>query len=209
MERVCYCTWCDEPLPPLADDASYVEELNHTIHDHCRVDRDAFLENRDLLMTSIAAGTAAPIPAAVREVYLEGVRDAGLVRRCPCLWDPEHGFRGYDDTSWERGDGCDYDEHHALAGCPLCTGTGRHDRLPELLAIQYDEAAARWIKDRILLGAGPLRADEGWYYSTLERFAGRPVEGVVLYNMGLMQGGVITWRDIAEVFRPRAQQRFF
>ena len=124
MEHLCYCIWCHEPLPALADDASFVEELNHTIHDHCRVDRDAFLENRDLLMRSIAARIAAPIPTAVRDAYLEGVRDAGLVRRCPCLWAPEHGFRGFDGTSWERGDGRDDDGVRRLPGTSSARGPG-------------------------------------------------------------------------------------
>ena len=209
MEHARYCTWCHQPLPALADDASYVDELNHTMHDPCREEQDAFLANRDTLWASIAAGTADPIPAAVREGYLAGLRDAGLVRRCPCLYDPDHGFRGYDSHGWDRANGRDYDECNAVTGCSLCGGTGRHDRLPELLAIHDDTAAADWIKDKILLGAGPLRAHEGWYYSTLERFDGRRADGVVLYSVDLMQGGVIAWRDVAEVFRPRVQPSFF
>lgn len=209
MEHASYCTWCHQLLPALANDASYVDELNHTMHDPCRGERDAFLQNRDALWAAIAAGTADPIPARVREAYLAGVRDAGLVHRCPCLYDPDRGFQGYDSHSWDRAHGRDYDERNAVLGCPLCAGTGRHDRLPELLAISDDTAAAHWIKDKILLGAGPLRANEGWYYSTLERFDGRRVEGVVLYNVELMKGGVLAWRDVAEVFRPRVQQSFF
>ena len=209
MEHARYCTWCHQPLPALADDASYLDELNDTMHDPCREEQDSFLANRDALWTSIAAGTANPIPAAVRETYLAGLRSEGLVRRCPCLYDPDHGFRGYDSHSWDRDDGRDYDERNAISGCPLCGGTGRHDRLPELLAIHDDTTAACWIKDKILLGAGPLRAHDGWYYSTLERFDGRRVDGVVLYNVELMQGGVIAWRDVAEIFRPRVQQSFF
>lgn len=209
MEHARYCTWCHQPLPPLADDASHVDELNHTMHDPCREGRDHFLESRDVLWAAIAAESADPIPAAVRESYLAGILDAGLVRRCPCLYDPDYGFQGYDSHSWDRTDGRDYDEHNAIPGCPLCAGTGRHDRLPELLVIHDDTAAATWIQDKIWLGAGPLRAHEGWYYSTLERFDDRRVEGVVLYNVDLMQGGVIAWRDIAEVFRPRVQQSFF
>lgn len=203
------CTWCHEPLATLPEGVSYVDELNHTMHDSCREERDVFLKNRDDLLAAIAAGRADPIPAAVREAYLAGIREAGLVRRCPCLHDPDHGFRGYDSHSWGRTDGRDYDERNAIPACTLCAGTGRHDRLPELLAIHDDTTAATWIKDKILLGAGPLRAREGWYYSTLERFDDRRVEGVVLYNVDLMHGGVIAWRDVVEVFRPRVQQSFF
>ncbi|MDQ3964624.1 MAG: hypothetical protein M3277_12060 [Actinomycetota bacterium] len=204
-----YCAWCHEPLPALPEDASYVDELNHTMHDHCRKDQNAFLENRDLLMASIADATADPMPVAIRVAYLESVRDAGLVRRCPCLYDLDHGFRGYASHSWDRADGRDYDARNAVPGCPLCAGTGRHDRLPELLTIKDDAVAAHWIKDKILLGAGPLRGHGGWYHSTLERSGGRRVDGVVLYNVTLLQGGIIAWMDVAEVFRPRVQQSFF
>ena len=34
MADVCY--WCHEPLPPLPEDATYVDEINHYIHDECR-----------------------------------------------------------------------------------------------------------------------------------------------------------------------------
>lgn len=30
------CYWCHELLPPLPEDASYVEEINHYIHDDCK-----------------------------------------------------------------------------------------------------------------------------------------------------------------------------
>lgn len=50
-----------------------------------REERDTFLENRDALWAALAAGTANPIPASVRETYLAGLRSEGLVRRCPCL----------------------------------------------------------------------------------------------------------------------------
>ena len=209
MEHPSYCTWCHDPLPTRSEEASYVDALNHTMHDDCREERDAFLENRDLLMTSIAEDTADPVPVAICETYLAGVRDAGLVRRCPCLYDFDHGFRGYDSRSWDRSDGRDYDARNAIPGCALCAGTGQHDCLPELLAIHDDTAAAHWIKNKILLGAGPLRPHEGWYYSTLERFDGRWVDGVVLYNVALMRGAVVAWRDVAEAFRARVQQSFF
>lgn len=204
-----YCTWCHEPSAALPKNAGYVAELNHTMHDDCREGRDVFLANRDLLMASIADETADAVPPAIRAAYLAGVREAGLVRRCPCLYDLHHGFRGYDSHSRDRTVGRDHDERNAIPGCPLCAGTGRHDRLPELLAIHDDATAADWIKDKILLGAGPLRPHDGWYYSTLERSGGRPVDGVVLYNVALMQGGVIAWSDVAELFRPRVQQSFF
>jgi hypothetical protein len=164
--------------------------------------------DRALAGPASGAGTADPIPAGVRDEYLAGILDAGLVRRCPCLYDPDHGFRGYDSHSWDRADGRDYDERNAIPGCPLCACTGRYDCLPELLATHDDAAAVAWIKDKILLGAGPLHA-RGLVLLDPGALRRRPVDGVVLYNVDLMQGGVIAWRDIAEVFRPRVQQSFF
>ena len=35
-----YCYRCHEPLPPLPEDASYVETINHYIHEECREERD-------------------------------------------------------------------------------------------------------------------------------------------------------------------------
>lgn len=34
------CYWCHAPLPPLVNDASYVDEINHYIHEECREERD-------------------------------------------------------------------------------------------------------------------------------------------------------------------------
>jgi hypothetical protein len=38
MADICY--WCHEPLPPLPENASYVNEINHYIHDACRDERE-------------------------------------------------------------------------------------------------------------------------------------------------------------------------
>jgi hypothetical protein len=40
MTEVKLCYWCRDALPPLPEDASYVEEINHYIHDECRDERD-------------------------------------------------------------------------------------------------------------------------------------------------------------------------
>ncbi|MDQ3954500.1 MAG: hypothetical protein M3285_03000 [Actinomycetota bacterium] len=131
------------------------------------------------------------------------------MRHCPCLYDPAHGFRGYD--SHVRGaDGLDYDERNTLPGCPLCDGSGGHDPLPDLLAITDDGAAARWVRDHIWQATGPLRGAEGWHHSFVRLLAiDVPTDGVVLYNVVLMQGSVLSWGEIAEVFRPRSQQSLF
>ncbi len=40
MSETKLCFWCHEPLPPLPEDASYVDEINHYVHDECRDERD-------------------------------------------------------------------------------------------------------------------------------------------------------------------------
>ena len=52
---------------------------------------------------------------------------------------------------------------------------------------------------------------EGWYYDALgyNRAGKSKVRGVILYNPTTMQGGTITWDDIADLFRPRVQSSLF
>ncbi len=69
----------------------------------------------------------------------------GLTRRCPCLYDEACGFRSYDTHTWSSEDGRDYDERNAIRCCPLY-GKRWHDPLPELLSINNDALAARWIE---------------------------------------------------------------
>ncbi len=56
MSETKLCYWCHEPLPLLPEDASYVEEINHHIHDECRDERDDNNERLDQLRAGIVEG---------------------------------------------------------------------------------------------------------------------------------------------------------
>ena len=92
MSEAKLCYWCHEPLPPLPEDASYVDEINHYIHDECRDERDDQNRRRDELLTGIAGGTIDSIPDIVRSDVLGRIKRLGFARRCPCLYDEAYGF---------------------------------------------------------------------------------------------------------------------
>ena len=153
MEKACY--WCHEPLPPLPEDALYVDEINHYIHDDCRDARDDLNRRRDELEGRVAEGSD-DLPQHIRTAILDLLAARGFERRCPCLYDPEHGFQGYRSHSYDYDeDREDYDSFNAVPSCELCAGSGTHDPLPELLGISDDSAAARWVEEHIQRGAGP------------------------------------------------------
>jgi hypothetical protein len=103
MTEAKLCYWCHEPLPPLAEDASYVDEINHYVHDECREERDDNNRRMDELRTGIVGGTIDSIPDVVREAVLDHIKTSGFARRCPCLYDPDHGFQGYESHSYSHG----------------------------------------------------------------------------------------------------------
>lgn len=97
MADLCY--GCYEPLSPLPEDASYVDEINHYIHDECRDERDERNRRMEKLRAGIADGSIDSMPEAVRFV-LERMRSTGFSRRCPCLYDAAFGFQGYEANSY-------------------------------------------------------------------------------------------------------------
>lgn len=214
-----FCYWCHEPLPPLREDASYVVEINHYIHDECREVRDESNRRMEQLRAGIVEGSIDSIPDVVRQAVLDRIQDLGFSRRCPCLYDPDHGFQGYDPHSYESDEDDkvdDYDVRNSVDGCALCDGSGSYDPLPKLLELTDDKATEAWVAGELPRSSGPCDhwtgfPESGWYYDALgyNRIAKSPVRGVTLYNPDLMLGGVITWSEIAGLFRPRMQSSLF
>ena len=200
------CFWCHEQLPPLADDASYVETINHVIHEECRAERDEMNQRRETLLASIAEGRIDSIPDSIRQPVLDRIRRTGFSRRCSCLsWDAVGPA-----AAAARGGEVNADV------CVLCGDSGRYDPLPKLLELTDDNAAAAWVSEELPRGAGPCDhwtdfPESGWYYDALgyNRVGKGPVRGVTLYNPEAMLGGVITWFEIADLFRPRVQSTLF
>ena len=212
MEKLCY--WCHEELPALPEDASYVDEINHYIHDECREERDERNRRLDELRLSIVDGSTDSIPDVVRQAVLDRIKMLGFERRCPCLYDPDFGFKGYDLRLDDEE--CDLDEQNSVAGCALCGGTGKHDRVPELVSLTDDKKAAAWVAEHFTKSSGPCDRwsdfpEKGWYCDALgyNRVGKGSVRGVTVYNPDRMQGGVITWLEIADLFRPRVQSSLF
>ena len=208
-----FCYWCHEPLPPLPEDASYVDEINHYIHDECRDERDEMNRNREALLTGIAEGTIDRIPEVIRDAVLDRIRRLGFSRRCPCLYDEAYGFGGYESHRFDEDD-----SSNAVSECELCGGSGNYDPLPQLLELHEDKAAAAWVEQELPKSAGPCDLwtsfpEEGWHYEALgyhRKGKGKgAARGVTLYNPDQMVGGVITWLEIADVFRPRVQPSLF
>ena len=54
-------------------------------------------------------------------------------------------------------------------------------------------------------------SESGWYSDALgyNRHGKGAVRGVTVYNPDRMLGGVITWLEIADLFRPRMQSSLF
>jgi hypothetical protein len=214
-DRLCY--WCHEALPPLPVDASYVDEVNHYIHGECRDQRDENSRRVEELRVGISEGTIDSIPDAVRSFVLDRIKSQGFSRRCPCLYDPAYGFKGYEAPSFGGDDEVDdYDVRNSVEGRALCGGSGNHDPLPQLLELTDDQAAERWVAEELPRSSGPCDfwpgfPEAGWYYDALgyNRHGRGKCNGVTLYNPDRMLGGVITWTEIAELFRPRAQSSFF
>jgi hypothetical protein len=155
----------------------------------------------------------------VHQAVLDRIRDLGFSRRCPCLYDTGYGFRGYDTHSYagdEDDDVDDYDERNSVDGCELCSGSGTYDPLPRLLELTDDKAAEAWVAEELPRSSGPCDhwagfPEGGWYhdalgYKRVDKCQGR---GVTVYNPDSMLGGVISWSEIAELFRPRMQSLLF
>jgi hypothetical protein len=158
------------------------------------------------------------IPDVVRQAVLDRIKSSGFSRRCPCLYDTDYGFQGYESHSYSNGadEVDDYDERNSVNDCELCSGSGSYDPLPRLLEMTDDKAAEAWIAEELPRSAGPCDhwigfPERGWYYDALgyNRVGKRPVRGVTLYNPDLMAGSVITWLDISDLFRPRVQSSLF
>lgn len=217
MTETKLCYWCHEPLPPLPEDASYVDEINHYIHDECREERDDNNRRMEQLRAGLADGSIDSIPDVVREAMLDRIKASGFSRRCPCLYDPEHGFQGYETHSLNGDDDVeDYDIRNSVGGCELCGGSGTYDPLPKLLELSDDKAAEAWIAEELPRSSGPCDhwtgfPETGWYYDSLSynRNSKSRVHGVTLYNPARMLGGVITWLEIADLFRRRVQSCLF
>jgi hypothetical protein len=151
-------------------------------------------------------------------VGLDRIKSSGFSRRCPCLYDAEHGFLGYETHAYSNGDDevDDYDERNSVKNCELCGGSGTYDPLPKLLDLTDDKAAEAWISEELPRSSGPCDhwtgfPEPGWYYDALgyNRVGKGPVRGVTLYNPDLMLGGVISWLEISDLFRPRVQSSLF
>ena len=214
MAELCY--WCHDPLPPLPEEASYVDEINHYIHDECRDERDENNRRMDELRAGIAEGTIDSIPEVVRDAVLDRIKRVGFARRCPCLYDEAYGFSGYDVGSFGTDDEDDYDARNSVASCGLCGGSGTYDPLRGLLRITDDKAAAAWVERELPKSAGPCDLwtgfpEDGWHYEALgyHRKGKGAVRGVTVYHLDQMAGGVITWLEIADMFRPRVQSSLF
>jgi len=211
------CYWCHEPLPPLPADASYVDEINHYIHDECRDQRDENNRRMDVLRAGMADGSIDSIPAVVRRAVLDRIKAAGFSRRCPCLYDSDYGFQGYETHSFGSDEDIDdYDARNSVDSCALCGGSGDHDPLPQLLDLTDDKAAERWVAEELPRSSGPCEhwtgfPEPGWYYDALgyNRSSKEPVRGVTVYNPEQMLGGVVSWGEIAALFRPRNQNSLF
>ncbi len=215
MVKLCY--WCREPLPPLPEDASYVQEINHYAHEECLEERDERNRGMDRLRAGIVKGSIDLIPGAVRKAVLDRIRASGFARRCPCLYDAEYGFQGHESQSFSNYDEvADFDERNSVKSCELCGGSGNYDPLPKLVELTDDKAAEAWIAEELPRSSGPCDLwtgfpENGWYYDALgyNRSGKGDVRGVAIYNPDLMQGGVITWLEIADLFRPRVQSSLF
>lgn len=103
-----------------------------------------------------------------------------------------------------------------MKGCQLCGGSGDYDPLPNLLELTDDKAAEAWIAEELSRSSGPCGLwtgfpEKGWYYDALgyNRVGKAPVRGVTLYNPERMLGGVISWLEVADLFRPRVQSSLF
>jgi len=212
------CYWCHEPLPPLPEDASYVDEINHYAHDACLTERDERNRRMDQLRAGIADGSIESIPEAVRKAVLGRIKTSGFSRRCPCLYDAEYGFQGYETHSFSNGDDDvdDYDTRNSVNECELCGGSGNYDPLPKLLELADDKTAEAWIAEELPRSSGPCDdwtgfPEAGWYYDALgyNRAGKGPVRGVTVYNPQRMLGGVISWLEIVDLFRPRVQSSLF
>lgn len=198
MRGTKFCYWCHEQLPPLPDEASYVDEINHYIHDECRAERDEANRRMDELRVGITDGTIDSVPGEVRQAVLDRIQRLGFSRRCPCLYDPVHGFRGYETHAYgsdEDEDVDDYDVRNTVDGCELRGGSGSYEPLPKLLELTDDKAAAAWVAEELSRGAGPCDhwtgfSQEGWYYDALG------------YNRG--GKSVVLWGD---PLQPRADAR--
>jgi hypothetical protein len=216
MAKLCY--WCHEPLPPLSADAGYVEEINHYIHDECREERDDSNQRMDQLRAGIVGGTIDSVPDNVRQAVLDRIKSSGFSRRCPCLYDSDYGFQGYESHSYSNGadEVDDYDERNSVNDCELCGGSGNYDPLPKLLDLTDDEAAEAWISEELPRSSGPCDhwtgfPEIGWYYDALgyNQNGKGAVQGVTVSNPARTVGGVITWSEICDLFRRRAQSRLF
>lgn len=202
--RLCY--WCHELLPSLPEDASYVEEISHYIHDDCRDERDDNNRRMEQLRAGTADGSIDSIPDVFRQAVLDRMKDLGFLRRCPCLYDAEHGFQGYKSHSYASAedDVDDYDVRNSVDGCETCGGSGNYDPLPKLHELTDDKAAEAWVAEELPRSSGPCDhwtgfPESGWYYDALgyNRTGKGPVRGVTIYKPDLMAGGVITWLEIA------------
>jgi hypothetical protein len=81
-----------------------------------------------------------------------------------------------------------------------------------LLELADDQAAERWVEEELSRSSGPCERwtgfpEPGWYYDALgyNRNGKRGVRGVTVYNPDQMLGGVVTWDEIAGLFRLRMQ----
>ncbi len=182
MSEARYCSCCHEPLPPLPEDANYVDEINHYIHVECRDERDGSNRRMEQLRAGIVEGSIDSIPDVVRQAVLDRIQDLGFSRRCPCLSrdavgpvaatapggkaradqdhesDSDHGTQGYESHSYagdEDENVDDYDERNSAEGCNLCGGSGSYDPLPKLLELTGDKAAEGWVAEESPRSSGP------------------------------------------------------
>jgi hypothetical protein len=77
------CYWCHEELPPLPEDSSYVDEINHYIHDECRDERDEKNRCMEEMRAGIADGSIDSIPGDIRTFVLDRIKSQGFSRRAP------------------------------------------------------------------------------------------------------------------------------
>lgn len=211
-EEAKLCYWCHQPLPPLPEDATYVDEINHYAHGECLEERDERNRGMEQLRAGIAEGSIDSIPEPVRQAVLDRIKASGFSRRCPCLYDPEFGFQGYESHSYSNGNDevDDYDERNSVKDCRLCGGSGAYDPLPQLLELSDDKAAEAWIVEQLPRSSGPCEPwrgfpDKGWYYDALgyNRAGKHPVRGVTVYNPERMLGHGFNRVSFKKHLKPR------
>jgi hypothetical protein len=90
MSESRFCFWCHEPLPPLSEHASYVDEINHSIHDACRDERDDNNRRMEQLGRESSMARSTQYPTRFVKRFLIASKTSGSMdsRRTPAQLGP-------------------------------------------------------------------------------------------------------------------------